>query len=545
MPQKSKPPFAPGAQVVAYLRDSGHEDQELSTEQQEAAIRAWCLEQGLHLTRVYRDDAAPGSSVVGRAAFLEMIEYFHAPRRPELGVVIWKLNRFARDIDDAQFYKSDLRRRGYSVHSLNDTVPEGLDGRFFEAAIDWMNARYLQDLQADIIRGLHHNLHTHGAIGGTPPCGFMRQEVVIGNRRDGRPHQVARWVPDPDMIERVQLAWSLRANGASYSEVHRATHLYKSGQGVSYRGMFANRLYIGELVFGGEIVPDYCTPIIDQETWQRVQDMQDGRHKMDDGLNLNHPRRLGSEYLLSGLLVCANCGKPVNGASSRLSKRGTDYHYRYYACNGTDCKSARIPKEALEQAVIERLVKRILLPDNLARLMIGHEERIEDLNVTDRALYKTLSADLEDVRRQINNISDLLAEGDLGRRSLTKKLGDLEKREEEISAMIARLRLRKKAFDPKNSQDLAKKIRSALESDERIDETRAILRGLIDHISVAREKKSAVVEGEIFFYVLDDDKFVSMRERPWRDPVYRHKFIFSIDHASRAASGSAALACCS
>jgi DNA invertase Pin-like site-specific DNA recombinase len=70
-------PFQPGDLVVAYLRDSGHEDQELSVEQQEAAIRAWCDDQQLILTRLFIDAAAPGSSTGGRGQFLEMISYFH------------------------------------------------------------------------------------------------------------------------------------------------------------------------------------------------------------------------------------------------------------------------------------------------------------------------------------------------------------------------------------------------------------------------------------------------------------------------------------
>lgn len=516
MPPKSSLPFAPGDAVVAYLRDSGHEDQELSTEQQENAIHTWCSNNQLQLTRVFTDDAAPGSSTASRTAFLEMIDYFHTPKRPERGVVVWKLNRFARDIDDAQFYKADLRRRGYLVHSLHDSVPDNLDGRFFESAIDWMNARYLQDLCIDIKRGQRHVLHEYGGLGGTPPRGFMRQVMTIGSRRDGKPHQVARWVPDPAMTERVRLAWQMRADGASYHQIHAATHLYQSGESVSYRGMFANRLYIGELVYGGEVILDYCEPIVDREVWQRVQGLNKRRVIMSDGLNLNHPRRMNSAFLLSGLLVCSQCGRPVNGASSRVRKtNGETYYYRYYACNNPACETARIPKDELEHTVIERLVKRVLLPDNLAKLMIGHEQRIDELYAVDRARFNTLSVDLDDVRRQINNISDLLADRGKKARSMMTKLDELESRELEISGQLAKIRLRKRSFDPQRAQQLAKKIRSALEDAGRIEDTKTILQGLVDHIAVARERKSKEINGEIFFFVVDDEQFASMLERPW------------------------------
>jgi site-specific DNA recombinase len=96
-------PFSSGAHVVAYLRDSGHEDQEASVDQQEAQIREFCLANGLILTTIYADAAAPGSSTIGRDRFLEMIHHFRSPDCKDSGVIVWKFNRFARDIDDAQF----------------------------------------------------------------------------------------------------------------------------------------------------------------------------------------------------------------------------------------------------------------------------------------------------------------------------------------------------------------------------------------------------------------------------------------------------------
>lgn len=143
----TKTPFLPESRVVAYLRDSGHEEQDLSIAQQESVIREYCMANGLLLIRIFADYAAPGSSTVGRTQFLDMIDFFRSRECPAKGLIIWKYNRFARSMDDAQFYKADLRRRGYIIHSLNDSVPEGLDGRLFEAAVDWMNARYLEDMR--------------------------------------------------------------------------------------------------------------------------------------------------------------------------------------------------------------------------------------------------------------------------------------------------------------------------------------------------------------------------------------------------------------
>jgi len=43
-------PFSPGDQVVAYLRDSGGQNQELSTDQQEQELSKWAVENNLIIT---------------------------------------------------------------------------------------------------------------------------------------------------------------------------------------------------------------------------------------------------------------------------------------------------------------------------------------------------------------------------------------------------------------------------------------------------------------------------------------------------------------
>jgi DNA invertase Pin-like site-specific DNA recombinase len=262
--------FPPNTLVCAYLRDSGGMDQDLSIDQQESEVRAWCANNGLILSNIFRDVAISGSSTISRQGFLEMINHFHG-NCPERGLVIWRFSRFARDVDDAQFFKADLRRRGYEIYSIKDQIPDGSTGRLLEAVLDWANERFLEDLSADVRRGQQHLFTQYGALGGYPPPGFVREPFEIGTRRDGRPHMVARWIPDPDPDIRaiIRLAWQMRADGATGADVDRQTHLYQTVRG--YYRFFCNALYKGELRFSDHIFPHYCEPIVDEVTWHRVQ----------------------------------------------------------------------------------------------------------------------------------------------------------------------------------------------------------------------------------------------------------------------------------
>lgn len=519
---KTSTPFAAGTYVTAYLRDSGHEDQELSVDQQEAAIRNWCLDNGLVLTRVFTDAAAPGSSTIGRTAFMAMINHFHDPACTDAGVILWKYNRFARDIDDAQFYKADLRRRGYIIHSLNDSVPDGLDGRFFEAAIDWMNARYLEDLRSDIKRGQLHLLEQYGALGGRPPRGFVRESVEIGQRRDGRPHIVHRWTPDPDWTDRIRLAFSMRAEGRSYREINQVTRLYKSH--MALKDFFNNPIYTGRMIFSGRIFDHYCEPIIDLKTWEAVQKMSEKRrYDHLTGDNTNHPRRANSRFLLSGLVRCAECGALMNGSVHRIKGRS----YGYYRCarqHRTDgCTAPKIPQWALENAVLQNIVEHILQAENLGKLLSTYERDADKTRSELQTKRDIFTSDLQDTRRKINNLAELLSEDGLKSRALMDKMFQLEREELRLIGEIERLR------DPEISTtgpampdmlNTAQGLIDRLTNSEDEADVKRVLTGLVDHVDAKREGRNRIV-GVIYYYFPSEIKstaeFVPTIECPRRD----------------------------
>src|SRR3990172_5043384 len=317
-------PFQEGDHVSAYLRDSGHEEQELSIPQQEKAVREFCAAEGLILVRIFKDESRPGSSAIGREAFQDMLAHFVRDKAPEAGLLLWSFARFARNDLDAQFHKAQLRRAGYEIHSLTDQVPEGLHGRLIEYVIDYSNALYLENLSKEVKRGLRELVEQYGGVPGTPPRGFRREKLEVGKRRDGQPHIVHRWVPRADdEWERCRLAWELRAKGATLAEIRRRTRLYKSNN--SYHRFFRNRIYLGVLEFGPLTIPGYCEALISEETWNLVQDMNQRNtltNNLADGQAANHPNRRRGSYLLSGLARCGLCGAGVNGNPNIICAAG-------------------------------------------------------------------------------------------------------------------------------------------------------------------------------------------------------------------------------
>ena len=69
-----------------YLRDSGGDAQEQSVHQQKAELIQYCQRYGLVIAHIFADVAKSAASVVGRDAFLDMVDMSaDAELRPLLG----------------------------------------------------------------------------------------------------------------------------------------------------------------------------------------------------------------------------------------------------------------------------------------------------------------------------------------------------------------------------------------------------------------------------------------------------------------------------
>lgn len=484
----------PGSIVDVYLRDSGGPRQDASTDQQLTEIQAYCKTYNLQLRHKFVDVAKSGGSTTSRDDFNRLID---ATRRPEdrpAGVLLWNYARFARDLDDAIYYKALLRNRNIIVHSLTDPIPEGQYGRIIEFFIDISNEEKRRQTSEDAKRGLRDLVLKHRCVPGTPPVGFKREPVTIGTRRDGTPHIANRWVPDPNIIPRIKRAFAMRAAGRSLSDVHTETRIFNSLN--SYKTFFANKIFIGILEFGDLVIENYCDPIIDMQTWNKVQELI--RDYAKARTSERHPKRIASPYLLSGLVYCGFCDAPMSGATTtRDHITGRDESYRCSrAKRKAGCSASRVPRHALEGAVIATLREQILLPDSLAA-MLEVERHSTDHGETKR---KERLSILEDEKKrlstQIANTANAIANRG-GSQTLMDKLTDLEGKRAVILAEYNELVKTRYQSTPAMTQEEISEASRILTEDLLggqlpVEAMRPILQSFINKVVVKKEEKQFV-----------------------------------------------------
>jgi site-specific DNA recombinase len=135
-----------------------------------------------------------------------------------------------------------------------------------------------------------------------------------------------------------------------------------------------NRAYLGEINYRRSSYPAPHQPLVDKELFEREQVILRER-----GENASLRRSNRSDYLLTGLLKCARCGKRYIGACAH----GNGGRYPYYVCfsrqryGKTTCDADSLPADELEHAVLDQFVS-ILEQEPLVRQAI--EQAFADLD---------------------------------------------------------------------------------------------------------------------------------------------------------------------
>jgi site-specific DNA recombinase len=211
-------------------------------------------------------------------------------------------------------------------------------------------------------------------------------------RRDGE----GRIEHEPRKVRLMREAIRMRLDGATIDAIR--AYLRKQRVRLSYHGVqtvFSNRLLLGELRFGEMVNERAFPPVIEAETWQRLQ-----RVAVPRG------RRAKSERLLArlGVLRCGTCG-------SRMVVGTSQNRYGLYRCPPVgDCpQRVTISADAAERAVVEAVQELLAGIEGRASVEGGANEAADELARRQDALDKAIRAfaGLEDEQAAQERLQEL------------------------------------------------------------------------------------------------------------------------------------------
>ena len=405
--------------AVIYARYSCDHQREESIEGQLRECKAFAERKGYMVVDTYIDRAM-SAKTDNRPMFQQMIH--DSSKNLFDSVIVWKLDRFARNRYDSAHYKAQLRKNGVKVLSATEVISEGAEGIILESVLEGFAEYYSAELSEKVIRGM-----TENAL----KCQYNGGLIPIGYKVDENKHYQIDELTAPFVTQAFQMYVDGKPikDIVKYLNDHNVKSSYKkSVTKTTVSAMFQNRKYIGEYRYRDVVIPNGVPAIVDEEIFNAAQD------------RLEHNRRApasyktGDRYILTTKLYCAECGAPMVGESA---KGRHDKRYFYYKCSNAKkhngCTRQALRKSDIEDKVIER-IKDVMFDaetiDAIADRVIEWQGQVE-------TALPILEREMAEVEKSLGNVMAAIEQGIITP-TTKNRMAELEEQKKDLEIKIAK-----------------------------------------------------------------------------------------------------------
>ncbi len=387
-------------------RDDDLQGESNSITNQKSMLKKYAEDNGFRNTRFFVDDGYSGTNF-NRPGFQEMMDYVKAGQVAT--VIVKDMSRLGRDyIGVGTYTEIVFPKAKVRFIAINNGVDSN-DGQGSEFApfLNIINEWYAKDTSKKIRAVLKNKGESGRPLANQPPYGYMKD-----------PNDGSKWIIDEEAAQVVRevfhmylcglgsamIARELQKRGIPRPREHRRRLLHKGAEipeeeqcawkAIVVRKMLEKQEYTGDLInfrsykksFRNKdrvynpkekwlVFENKHPAIIDRETWDRVQ-QRIAKVRI-------RPNRFGEVNMFSGMLYCADCGKPLYLA--RCLKWDTSQDY--FSCS-TYRKNRGCSTHQIRVCVVNRLVL-----ENLREVTkFAREHEDEFLNLVLQTNSKILQA---------------------------------------------------------------------------------------------------------------------------------------------------------
>ena len=410
--------------AVIYARYSSDSQREASIEGQLRDCKDYAEKNGITVVGTYIDRAY-SAKTDDRPDFQRMIK--DSGKKIFDVVLVWKLDRFARNRYDSARYKTQLKKNGVKLMSATEIISEGPEGIILESVLEGYAEYYSADLAEKVVRGQTENILKGRCNGGRGTFGYtLDSERKFHIDPLASPFVLESFTKYRDGLTMKEIRDWLNENGIKNPVGGEFTY-------NSVEHMLKNRRYIGELKFRDVVVPDAIPPIVPLELFDDVQE------KIAKNKKAPARRKAEDDYLLTTKLHCGCCGALMFGESG--TSRTGEVH-RYYKCatvkKKKGCKKKTVRKQWLEDLVVNQTMQ-LVRDDAAMESIIAKVMELQDRENTNLPLYEK---QLRDAESGIQNMLNAIQAGILTS-STKERLEQLEETKRELEARIAEEKLAK------------------------------------------------------------------------------------------------------
>lgn len=439
-----------GNEAAGYLRLSREDGDKLesdSIKNQRELIKEFFAEHNeLHLVDEYVDDGYSGTSYE-RPAFQRLMEDVKSGK---INCIIVKdLSRLGRNyIETGRYLEKIFPFLGVRFISILDHYDSASEGNEADQIIvpfkNLINDAYCRDISTKIRSQLDVK-RKNGKFIGSFAC--------YGYRKD--PKDVNRLLVDPYAADIVRTVFRMKLEGCNSQRIAEKLNgmgvlppaEYKRSKGLNYdcgyrtgnhpkwgvvsiNRILTNEMYTGTMVQGINSKINYKikqSRAVPKEEWIRVANTHEAiieKPVFDEvqrllGFDTRTAPEKREVYLLSGLVVCSDCGQNmVRRVVSKGGKKYTYYHCSTYK-SGNGCSAHLVNADKLAQLVLEAIqvqIELLLRAENILRQINGISE--------EQPFIKTINQHMSELDGEIERYRNLKTQ------AYTDMLDDVITREE-------------------------------------------------------------------------------------------------------------------
>ncbi len=402
MKQTSQPPKA-----IIYCRISSIKQRVEGSglESQEHRCRKYANSQGYSVEKVFTDDVSGGGDFMKRKGMVALLDYLRRRRNTDYVVIFDDLKRFARDTMFHLKLRAEMTKYHATIECLNFKFEDTPEGKFVEIIHAAQGELERAQTGRQTIQKMQARLE-QGYFVFQAPLGYRYKKTK------GHGKLLVRDEPNASIVQEALEGYArgrfqTQAEVRKFLEKHETIPKNAHGRIANKRvpDLLTRVLYAGYITherWGISMVRAHHEPLIDLETFERIQGRMKGRAYVPARKDLNQ------EFPLRGFILCGDCGKPYTSCFSK----GKTKHHPYYLCQQKGCESyGKSLRRADVEGAFEELLQSLTPAKPVMKAATAMFSAIWDYRAKhQKQRRQELKAQREQTDEKINKALDLMIE---------------------------------------------------------------------------------------------------------------------------------------
>lgn len=471
--------------VALYIRVSTQEQAKegYSIGEQEERLKNYCKAMLWDIYKIYRDPGYSGGDT-NRPGLKEMMRDVEDGKVDK--VVVYKLDRLSRSqLDTLYLIEKVFLANGTDFVSMSENFDTSTP---FGRAMIGILAVFAQLEREQIKERMNMGKEARakeGKWGGGPsePIGYdynpATDELIVNEYEKMQ------------ILEAIDLFLKGTPLRAIATLFHTKGYTYRGKSGKTseweasrLRYVLKSKVYLGYIHYRGEWYKGDHEPIIDEETFNKLQAILKQRKEDFDN---RRPKKAGQTTFLGGLIFCKQCGgRYCRQAGKKWKNNNPPLYYSCYSRNKSvramikdpNCKNKNWRLPDLDAIVFDEIKKLALDPEHISRI----REKKKDSN-TEPNKVDIIEKKVKELDEQISRFMDLYGIGKFTIDQVSEKIDPLNNKRNALLRELETLNAESGRLSEEEAIEIVKSFEEVFERGD-FDEIRLLIERLIYYIEL-------------------------------------------------------------